>query len=151
MVTKGPKYRKFSTAAEAGEYVKDWKKFVEKEKSAALEDDAEEVLEVEDGPSAKKLKVESKSDVKHEGGRPEKVYTDGSSLGNGKAGSSAGVGVYFGPNDPRFVSSFQIFAKHTKILLGTSQNLFQASFKRTRELNFVPSKEPWKFSPNLRT
>ncbi|GKT79118.1 RNase H domain protein, partial [Colletotrichum tofieldiae] len=33
-----------------------------------------------------------------------KVYTDGSSLGNGNVGSTAGVGVYFGPNDPRNVS-----------------------------------------------
>jgi ribonuclease HI len=29
------------------------------------------------------------------------VYTDGSSLGNGKAGAVAGVGVYFGPSDAR--------------------------------------------------
>ena len=29
------------------------------------------------------------------------VYTDGSSLGNGKTGAFAGVGVYFGPGDKR--------------------------------------------------
>ncbi|KAL5116689.1 hypothetical protein ACEQ8H_005438 [Pleosporales sp. CAS-2024a] len=32
------------------------------------------------------------------------VYTDGSSLGNGRAGAVGGVGVYFGPNDSRNVS-----------------------------------------------
>ncbi|KAJ4362092.1 hypothetical protein N0V95_001548 [Ascochyta clinopodiicola] len=32
------------------------------------------------------------------------VYTDGSSLGNGRIGAVAGVGVYFGPNDKRNVS-----------------------------------------------
>ncbi|XPS67853.1 Ribonuclease H [Ascochyta lentis] len=32
------------------------------------------------------------------------VYTDGSSLGNGRTGAVAGVGVYFGPNDKRNVS-----------------------------------------------
>jgi len=32
------------------------------------------------------------------------VYTDGSALGNGKAKSQAGVGVFFGVNDPRNVS-----------------------------------------------
>ncbi|KAF2471448.1 ribonuclease H-like protein [Lindgomyces ingoldianus] len=32
------------------------------------------------------------------------IYTDGSSLGNGKARAVAGVGVYFGSNDPRNVS-----------------------------------------------
>ncbi|KAF2845368.1 hypothetical protein T440DRAFT_483448 [Plenodomus tracheiphilus IPT5] len=35
---------------------------------------------------------------------PIVVYTDGSSLGNGRAGAVAGVGVYFGPLDSRNVS-----------------------------------------------
>lgn len=35
---------------------------------------------------------------------PIVVYTDGSSLGNGRAGAVAGVGVYFGPRDHRNVS-----------------------------------------------
>lgn len=35
---------------------------------------------------------------------PIVVYTDGSSLGNGKVGAVGGVGVYFGPKDPRNVS-----------------------------------------------
>lgn len=30
-----------------------------------------------------------------------RIYTDGSSLGNGQNGAVAGVGVYFGPNDKR--------------------------------------------------
>ena len=33
-----------------------------------------------------------------------RVYTDGSSLRNGTPGARAGVGVYFGPRDPRNVS-----------------------------------------------
>ncbi|KAH0542606.1 hypothetical protein FGG08_003014 [Glutinoglossum americanum] len=33
-----------------------------------------------------------------------RIYTDGSSLGNGKYGASAGVGVYFGEDDARNVS-----------------------------------------------
>jgi ribonuclease HI len=32
------------------------------------------------------------------------IYTDGSSLSNGKVGSQAGVGVFFGVDDPRNVS-----------------------------------------------
>ena len=32
---------------------------------------------------------------------PLRIYTDGSSLGNGKLGAFAGVGVYFGPCDNR--------------------------------------------------
>lgn len=35
---------------------------------------------------------------------PITVYTDGSSLNNGKAHAVGGVGVYFGPHDPRNVS-----------------------------------------------
>jgi len=35
---------------------------------------------------------------------PIHVYTDGSSLGNGKVGAIGGVGVYFGPNDARNIS-----------------------------------------------
>ena len=34
---------------------------------------------------------------------PIRIHTDGSSLGNGAAGAFAGVGVYFGPDDNRFV------------------------------------------------
>jgi len=32
------------------------------------------------------------------------IYTDGSSLGNGKQGASAGIGVWFGNNDVRYIS-----------------------------------------------
>ena len=32
-----------------------------------------------------------------------RIHTDGSSIGNGTKGAIAGVGVYFGPNDRRFV------------------------------------------------
>ncbi|KAF2818547.1 ribonuclease H-like protein [Ophiobolus disseminans] len=35
---------------------------------------------------------------------PIHVYTDGSSLGNGRVGAVGGVGVYFGPNDERNIS-----------------------------------------------
>ena len=35
---------------------------------------------------------------------PIRIHTDGSSLGNGTAGAFAGVGVYFGRGDRRFVS-----------------------------------------------
>ena len=32
------------------------------------------------------------------------IYTDGSARGNGKVGSQAGLGVFFGVNDPRNLS-----------------------------------------------
>ena len=34
-------------------------------------------------------------------GGPLRIYTDGSALSNGRKGAVAGVGVYFGPRDPR--------------------------------------------------
>lgn len=36
---------------------------------------------------------------------PIKIYTDGSSRGNGKKGAVAGLGVYFGSDDPRYAIS----------------------------------------------
>ncbi|KAL9131724.1 MAG: hypothetical protein Q9217_000399 [Psora testacea] len=44
---------------------------------------------------------------------PIRIYTDGSSLGNGKAGAFAGIGVYFGPSDKRNVSETLPGAKQT--------------------------------------
>lgn len=41
---------------------------------------------------------------------PVRIHTDGSSLGNGTAGAFAGVGVYFGPNDPRYLPQSQVSA-----------------------------------------
>lgn len=38
-----------------------------------------------------------------------RIYTDGSALGNGARGASAGVGVYFGPGDERFVQGVLSF------------------------------------------
>ncbi|ETI24062.1 hypothetical protein G647_03431 [Cladophialophora carrionii CBS 160.54] len=34
-----------------------------------------------------------------------RIFTDGSSLSNGRAGARAGVGVYFGPQDPKYANS----------------------------------------------
>ncbi|KAK9346088.1 ribonuclease H-like domain-containing protein, partial [Lipomyces starkeyi] len=34
------------------------------------------------------------------------IYTDGCALNNGKSGSLAGVGVYYGPNDSRNISTY---------------------------------------------
>ena len=41
---------------------------------------------------------------------PIRIHTDGSSLGNGRAGAFAGVGVYFGPGDKRYglIETFHI-------------------------------------------
>lgn len=123
--TKGAKYRKFPTRAEAEEFVRDWKAFIKKRKADAEPDEGdvdaegerEELVVEEDGPSAKKVKIGNEVDGKEKkgNGRLAKVYTDGSSLGNGQKGSSAGVGVYFGPGDPRYVT-FMSTAFHTNLI-----------------------------------
>ncbi|KAF4633262.1 hypothetical protein G7Y89_g4857 [Cudoniella acicularis] len=89
---KGPKYKKFATRAEAEEFVKSGGKVAKKAAPAksSQEDKGE--------PSAKKArKSSSKSEVL-------KIWTDGSSRGNGRAGALAGVGVFFGHGDSRNVS-----------------------------------------------
>ncbi|TEA22688.1 Ribonuclease H1 [Colletotrichum sidae] len=88
--TKGPKYKKFETLHEAFAYMKQWGepnvvakaraqwgKYLGGETSSSDADPPVDFLE---------------------------IYTDGSSLGNGKANSRAGVGVWFGPGDERNVS-----------------------------------------------
>lgn len=45
------------------------------------------------------------SDFSHAPPDVERVFTDGSSLGNGNVGSKAGYGVYWGPNDSRNIGA----------------------------------------------
>ena len=95
---KGPKYRKFDTRAEAEAYVK---AFNTKSAAAAALAAPDSPVDEDEEPPAKKVKKATKAAI-----TPVPiVYTDGSSLGNGKHGASAGVGVHFGPNDPRFVAA----------------------------------------------
>lgn len=93
---KGPKYKRFDTREDAENYIR------------AHGDAAAQATLGKNGdePPAKKskkttategLQVLDEPDVIH-------VYTDGSSLSNGRAGAVAGVGVWFGEGDKRNVS-----------------------------------------------
>ena len=86
---KGPKYKKFATRAEAEEFVRTGGK-----RSIVAEE-----------PKAKKAKSSSEpassAPTNSSKVRTIRVYTDGSSRGNGKQGAFAGVGVHFGDGDPR--------------------------------------------------
>lgn len=102
---KGPKYKKFGTRAEAVDYIK---QHGSKEAIEAL--GAEGISQPEPRfepipePPAKKTKTAPEP---IETGPQEDVlniYTDGSSLANGKIGSRAGLGVFFGASDPRNLS-----------------------------------------------
>lgn len=95
---KGPKYRKFDTKAEAEAFV------ASGGKSSIVKGGEES-----EGPSAKKAKLGKKATS--EGGSSGggggsgvlKIWTDGSSRGNGKPGACAGLGVYFGYDDERYI------------------------------------------------
>lgn len=98
---KGPKYRKFSTRSEAVAYIKEHG-----------DQDTIEALGETAQPSDK-LGKRVKTSAAPPGAAPEttstsndilNIYTDGSSLSNGKVGARAGVGVYFGDDDPRNVA-----------------------------------------------
>jgi len=92
---KGPKYKRFSTRAEAEAFVRAGGKgspLKVAKKEAAMTSE----------PAAKRAKIIATSAGKEPAPLKEtRVYTDGSSLGNGKLGAQAGVGVYFGENDKR--------------------------------------------------
>ena len=50
------------------------------------------------------IKMTSNAELAKEEEGWDVVYTDGACKGNGQAGSIAGVGVWWGYNDPRYVA-----------------------------------------------
>lgn len=92
---KGPKYKKFDTRADAEAFVRTYSTAA----AALAERDGDGIAQF-DEPPAKKAKTSTKPVLSRS--NVMVVYTDGSSLGNGRSGACAGVGVYFGPADPRF-------------------------------------------------
>jgi len=80
---------------------------------------------------------------------PVRIHTDGSSLGNGKEGAFAGVGVYFGPSDPRYPISPAQVPPHltTDPAPETSPKPYPAHAKPTNAPNSPPSRAPWTSSP----
>lgn len=64
------------------------------------------------------------------------IYTDGSSRGNGKVGAVAGVGVFFGKNDPRFAL---MESSRRDALLTHVTGMFPSASKATRKRTSVQS------------
>jgi ribonuclease HI len=100
---KGPKYKKFATRGEAEEFVASGGKTTKVKPSAAKKAKTAAGAERE-----KKLREDGAL----------KVWTDGAARGNGKKGAEAGVGVFFGVDDARFVllSSHMVFSSFTNTL-----------------------------------
>ncbi|KAK0387978.1 hypothetical protein NLU13_4222 [Sarocladium strictum] len=103
---KGPKYKRFSTRAEAVNYILE---FGNKDAIDALGEEGKLAQR-----QAKMPKVNSTEDLLDDNELEEvdaqeddgvlRIYTDGSSLANGKVGSRAGVGVWFGDGDRRNIA-----------------------------------------------
>lgn len=107
---KNPKYKKFTTRADAETFVESGGKVSQ----APADEDKVDVDENE--PPNKRVRRSVEDDgadaqiettiisAKGKAAKEEdpiKIYTDGSSLGNGKTGAAAGLGVWFGPGDKR--------------------------------------------------
>ncbi|KAI1337255.1 ribonuclease H [Xylariaceae sp. FL0016] len=93
---KGAKFKKFNTRDEAIEFIRE-----------SGNDAAQDWLVNEEGiepPNKKAKKAAPGATSKADGPDVLHVYTDGASRGNGKAGATAGFGIYFGENDDRNVS-----------------------------------------------
>lgn len=126
---KGPKYKKFGTKAEAEDFIRlngtaatvlgmglagnyDDPDAAYDEEDEQDDDEGVEVKQEVKKLEAAGVKVVSPSEAPPAGmGRDGvlRIYTDGSSRGNGKVGALAGVGVYFGKNDPRYVLPHVLF------------------------------------------
>ncbi|KAI0011726.1 Caulimovirus viroplasmin-domain-containing protein [Xylariaceae sp. FL0662B] len=88
---KKPKYKRFGTRAEAVEFIR------------THGNEAAQAALLEEEPPAKKSKKSTSKTALLTDDEPgtQHVYTDGSTLSNGRAGAVAGVGVFFGKGDPR--------------------------------------------------
>ncbi|KAF5628399.1 RNase H domain protein [Fusarium sp. NRRL 52700] len=109
----GPKHKRFNTKEDAEDFIR---KFASPETCRRLGISLENPQEYTGAAfepveaSTKKVKAEPAPRPKaapraepnyEENGNVLRIWTDGSSLANGQAGSRAGLGVYFGPNDER--------------------------------------------------
>jgi ribonuclease HI len=67
------------------------------------------------------------------------IYTDGSSLRNGHAGARAGVGVFFGPGDPRYASTVPSPDYYESTLPHSVYVIDQARSTYTKEIKLQPN------------
>ncbi|KAI5862328.1 hypothetical protein GGS23DRAFT_93466 [Durotheca rogersii] len=91
---KGPKYKRFDTREEAIEYIRIHGNEAAQEALLQYGGEVPSKKRKTTKSNGASLVAEDEPDVQH-------IYTDGSSLSNGKPGAAAGVGVYFGKDDER--------------------------------------------------
>lgn len=105
---KAPKYKKFDTREAAEEWMETFDLGASFFTHGGLKIEDEDEDEDGDGDAAGPGKKKFKPEIDLSFGGDEidglqEIYTDGSTLANGQDGAVAGVGVFFGDSDPRFV------------------------------------------------
>ncbi|KAF4123702.1 ribonuclease HI [Geosmithia morbida] len=116
---KGPKYKRFASHGEAVEYIKqyggadaikalglkvDKKKLLQQQQQQQQQQQDKKDKGLGAGAGTIYVVSESEESDEDEGSQVLKIWTDGSSRGNGRDGARAGLGVFFGQGDPRNVS-----------------------------------------------
>ncbi|KAL1866596.1 hypothetical protein VTK73DRAFT_4652 [Phialemonium thermophilum] len=119
--TKGPKYKRFDTRREAEAFVRLYgtaETVLAMDGIGPSDDEQDEDKDDSTGVEAceasprKKARLQtnaaaaqpSSSAAASQTGKLLRIYTDGSSRGNGYQGAVAGIGVFFGAGDPRNIS-----------------------------------------------
>lgn len=109
---KAPKYKKFESREAAEEWIQSIQLSAgppPEERFDFEDEDEDEEDEAGVSPAAKRTKLSSDEIALAITGETVEdlleIYTDGSTLSNGQTGAVAGVGVFFGDGDPRYVSA----------------------------------------------
>lgn len=112
MGVKAPKYKKFETREAAEEWIQSIQLSAGPAPEETFDFEDEDEDEEDDAgvaPSAKRTKLSSDEIALAITGETVEdlleIYTDGSTLSNGQTGAVAGVGVFFGDGDPRYVTA----------------------------------------------
>lgn len=110
---KGPKYKKFETREDAVGFIEEYgdedtiakvkagKETVDGGSSTTTTPAAAAAVPAPATATKKKTTKANKEELNVVSTDMMAIYTDGSSLANGRKGACAGVGVYFGANDSR--------------------------------------------------
>jgi len=100
---KGARYKKFSSLEEAQKFISGEPNTADKKEQSSENGKRKHQYDEDDEEffSQKKSKSVSSST---KSGEVEKIWVDGSCVNNGKPDAYAGVGVFFGDDDPRNVS-----------------------------------------------
>ena len=103
---KGAIFKKFDNKKDAILFIK--KNNSQKNNSKSIQKDISSYFNISNktiaGLSSYSKKLDKSSEISEISETIEYIYTDGGCINNGKPNAIAGIGIYFGENDPRNVS-----------------------------------------------